>query len=263
MNNRITQLFQARQSGILSVFFTAGYPQRDQTAEIIETLAASGAGMIEIGIPYSDPIADGSTIQHSSQVALANGMSLRLLFEQLEGIREKVDIPLLLMGYLNPVLQYGMESFCARAAEIGIDGLILPDLPMYEYESTYRAMFEKYGLSNVFLVTPQTSDARIRKIDRLSNGFIYLVSTDSTTGKTTGIEAAQEAYFARVKEMELENPFLIGFGISDHESFGKATRYAQGAIIGSAFIKALGQPGALEENIRNFCQTILTPSATV
>lgn len=257
MNNRINQLFQTRKEGILSVFFTAGYPQRDQTAAIIETLAASGADMIEIGIPYSDPIADGNTIQHSSQVALQNGMSLRLLFEQLEGIREKVDIPLLLMGYLNPVLQYGIEDFCARAAEIGIDGLILPDLPMYEYESTYQQLFAQHGLSNVFLVTPQTSEARIRKIDELTNGFIYLVSTDSTTGKAEAVSDVQEAYFSRIRQMDLRNPFLIGFGISDRSSFVKATNYASGAIIGSAFIKALGQTGALKENIRHFCQRIL------
>lgn len=260
MNNRITQLFERKGTEILSVFFTAGYPELNQTAEIIETLVANGVDMIEIGIPYSDPIADGPTIQHSSEVALKNGMSVHHLFEQLADIRERVDIPLLLMGYLNPVLQYGIEAFCQKAAETGIDGLILPDLPMYEYEAIYRPLFLKNSLSNIFLVTPQTSESRIRKIDELSNGFIYLVSTDSTTGKTSGISETQKAYFERIQGMNLTNPSLIGFGISDRASFLTTTHYAQGAIIGSAFIKALGGSGKLPDRIGQFCRSILSES---
>lgn len=241
MSNRIQQLFQEKQDHILSIFLTSGYPNLSDTAQTIKDLAASGVDMIEIGMPFSDPIADGPTIQQSNQIALNNGISLPLIFEQLAEIRQEVDIPLLLMGYLNPVVQYGIEAFCAKAAEIGIDGLILPDLPMYEYQTMYKDVFETHGLSNIFLITPQTSEARIRLIDDVSDAFIYVVSTDSTTGKTEGFGEKNIAYFERIQAMNLKNPTLIGFGISDNASFETVCRYSLGAIIGSAFIKSQGK----------------------
>jgi tryptophan synthase alpha chain len=259
MKNRIHQLFERKDSDILSVFFTAGYPELEDTVPIIEELAAAGVDLIEIGMPFSDPIADGSTIQHSNQIALQNGISIAKLFAQLEGIREKMDIPLILMGYLNPVLQYGMEAFLAKAAEIGIDGLILPDLPRYEFETFYQDSFARHHLSNVFLVTPQTSASRIRQIDELSDGFIYVVSTDSTTGKTQGFGPAQTAYFSRLQAMQLKNPLLVGFGISNHETYTAACQHASGAIIGSAFIKALGEEGSISERISRFVAKIKEP----
>lgn len=259
MPNRLTELFTRKPSDILSVFFTAGYPELEATVPIIESLAAEGVDLIEIGMPYSDPIADGATIQQSSQIALQNGISIEKLFVQLADIRERVDIPLILMGYVNPVLQYGMERFLQKAAQVGIDGLILPDLPMYEYQTFYRQQFEAAGLSNVFLVTPQTTAERIREIDEISQGFIYVVSTDSTTGSTGGFGPAQEAYFARLNEMNLQNPLLVGFGISDHRTYQAACKSTSGAIIGSAFIKALGQPGALSHKVRAFVRSIRQP----
>jgi len=256
MKNRITALFEQKKQGILNVFFTAGYPRLTDTVPIIQALEQSGVDMVEIGIPFSDPIADGPTIQHSSQIALQNGMKLSLLFEQLHDIRQHLHIPLLLMGYLNPILQYGMQAFCQRAAEVGIDGLILPDLPMYEYEQQYQQLFEAHGLSNIFLISPQTSEERIRRIDALSNGFIYMLSTDSTTGRTAGISPQQQQYFQRISSMNLHNPRLIGFGISDRQSFQTACQYAQGAIIGSAFIKALGREGQVDQIVQAFVQQI-------
>lgn len=251
--NRIIQLFERKPSGILNIYITAGYPGLEDTVPLITSLAGSGVDMVEIGIPFSDPIADGPTIQQSSMKALENGMRLSYLLGQLKGIREKVDIPLLLMGYLNPVLQYGMESFCEKAAEIGIDGLILPDLPIWEYESKYKkALFDRHGLSNIFLISPQTSEDRIRKIDELTEGFIYMVSTDSTTGRTEGISEKQKAYFERVASMNLRNPRLIGFGIHDHATFQTACSHANGAIIGSAFIKSLGGTPNYIQNVPKF-----------
>ena len=255
--NRIAQLFQTKKQNIFSVYFTAGFPKLNDTETIITELAANGADLIEIGMPFSDPLADGKTIQQSSQVALENGMSLKLLFEQLAGIRQKVDIPLILMGYLNPVLQFGIEKFCQKCRKTGIDGLILPDLPVPEYETIYRPVFEQYGIYNIFLITPQTSPQRIRKIDGAANGFLYMVSSASTTGAKKGITDQQKAYFERINSMNLKNPSLIGFGISDKESFSQACRHAQGAIIGSAFIKALQNEGSLKENIQNFAGKIL------
>jgi tryptophan synthase alpha chain len=254
--NRIQQLFQQKQDPILNIFFTAGYPERSSTREIIRELDKNGVDMLEIGIPFSDPLADGPTIQGSSQQALKNGMTLEVLMEQLKGIRQETDMPLLLMGYLNPVVQYGLERFLEDCAAVGIDGLILPDLPMYEYENMYRPLFQKHGLSNVFLVTPETSEERIRKIDELTEGFIYLVSSSSTTGKTTDLSASQEAYFQRVKDMQLKHPCLIGFGIKDAQSFQRASQHARGAIIGSAFIKALAEPGELEEKVATFVKKL-------
>lgn len=259
MNNRITKLFQEKNGDILSIFLTAGYPALEDTALLIQYLAHAGVDMIEIGIPFSDPVADGPTIQQSNQQALNNGISLPLLFEQLKTIRTTVDIPLLLMGYINPVIQYGVENFCRKAAELGIDGVILPDLPMDEYLENYRSLFESCGLSNIFLVTPQTSEARIRKIDTETQGFIYVVSTDSTTGKTDGFGQAQLEYFQRLSSMQLKNPTLAGFGISGPESFRIASNYNKGAIIGSAFIKAIAK-SADESTVRSFIHHIRNES---
>ncbi|MEM7373527.1 MAG: tryptophan synthase subunit alpha [Bacteroidota bacterium] len=254
MTNRIQGLFRQKPQNILSIFLTSGYPKLEDTRSTIIDLAKAGVDMIEIGMPFSDPIADGSTIQHSNQVALNNGITVAKIFEQLENIRSEVDIPLLLMGYLNPVMQYGMEAFCVRAAQIGIDGLILPDLPMMEYRNMYQELFQKHNLSNIFLVTPQTSEKRIQMIDKVSDSFIYVVSTDSTTGKTEGFGPQHLAYFERIQEMNLQNPTLVGFGISNHQTYSTVCQYSSGAIIGSAFIKALGRgetPEAFVHGIRS------------
>ena len=240
------------------MYYTAGFPNLEDTLDIAKALDAGGADLIEIGLPFSDPVADGPTIQESSTKALANGMTLNKLFSQLQDLREHVEVPVLLMGYINPVLQYGFEKFCAKCAEVGIDGLILPDLPMYEYEELYKDVLEKYGLYNVFLITPQTSDERIQKIDELSKGFIYMVSSASTTGAKKGISSEQINYFQKIKSANLRNKRLIGFGISDNESFSKACEYADGAIIGSAFIKLVEQDSSAE-NIKNYIQGVKSP----
>ncbi|NVJ64785.1 MAG: tryptophan synthase subunit alpha [Flavobacteriaceae bacterium] len=255
--NRIEKLFQAKPNRVLNVYFTAGYPKLDDTVSILKALEASGADLIEIGIPFSDPVADGPTIQASNDVALKNGMTLKLLMEQLKDIRSQVSVPIVLMGYINPIVQYGIERFCEDCAERGIDGLILPDLPMFEYMEVYKPMFEKSGLLNIFLITPQTSEARIKEIDNNSSGFIYMVSSASTTGAKTGISEEQEAYFKRVNAMGLKNPRLIGFGISNKETFDKACENANGAIIGSAFIKVLAQEGDLNLNIDQFIKSVI------
>jgi tryptophan synthase alpha chain len=254
--NRIDQLFKVKQQRVLNVYFTAGYPRLNDTMAILESLEQSGADLIEVGIPFSDPVADGPTIQESNGIALDNGMTLKLLMEQLADMRKTVSVPVVLMGYINPIVQYGIEKFCAKCAETGVDGLILPDLPMFEYLETYKPMFEAHGIYNIFLITPQTAEARIRQIDENSNGFIYMVSSASTTGAKASISTDQSAYFARVKAMNLKNPTLIGFGISNAETFDKACTNANGAIIGSAFIKALGQEGELKENIEEFIHSI-------
>lgn len=256
--NRIEKLFQNKSERVLNVYFTAGYPQLNDTTTVIEALAASGADLIEIGIPFSDPIADGPTIQQSNDVALANGMTLKLLLSQLKGIRQKVDIPIILMGYINPIVQYGVEKFCAECEEIGVDGLILPDLPMFEYLEVHKPLFERHGLLNIFLITPQTSEERISQIDENSSGFIYMVSSASTTGAKTGISEDQEAYFKRVNEMGLKNPRLIGFGISNKETFDKACVNANGAIIGSAFINVLRKAKDLEKEIKQFVKSVIS-----
>ncbi len=255
--NRITELFK-RKNAILSVYFTAGFPALKDTVPVIESLSAAGVDLIEIGIPFSDPLADGPVIQHSSELALRNGMTLRLLFEQLKDIRRSIQAPLLFMGYLNPVLQFGVEAFCIQAQEVGIDGVIIPDLPFSEYVEEYEAMFTKYGIINIFLITPQTSEARIRLIDEHSKGFIYMVSAASTTGAKAGVTAVQSDYFARVRAMNLRNPLLIGFGISDNETFANACAYANGAIIGSAYIRALEQGTDVQTSTARFVQSILT-----
>jgi tryptophan synthase alpha chain len=255
--NRINRLFEQKPGNILSVYYTAGYPSLDSTAFIIKTLAKAGTDMIEIGIPFSDPMADGPVIQKSSDRALKNGMKLSLLFEQLQDIRKEVTIPLLMMGYLNPVMQFGMENFCHNCREAGIDGVILPDLPLDLYLEEYKNIFEHHGLHMVFLISPQTAENRIHLIDKVSHGFIYMVSASSTTGVKKEFSPAQVEYFKRIKDMKLRNPRLIGFGISSHDTFSVACRYAHGAIIGSAFIKALEGVGDLEERIKRFCRRIL------
>jgi tryptophan synthase alpha chain len=254
--NRIKELFSQKKEGVLNVYYTAGYPGLHDTLTVLESLQQAGADMVEIGMPYSDPVADGPTIQQSNDVALQNGMTVKLLFEQLKSMRSRIHIPVLLMGYLNPVVQFGVEKFCAKCKETGVDGVILPDMPMQVYEDEYKAVFESYGLLNTFLITPQTSPERIRRIDAVSEGFIYMVSSASVTGSTQGIQQTQEAYFRRVKEMNLQNPAMIGFGISDHTSFEKACQYANGAIIGSAFIKVLQQSTDLGRDILQFVRQI-------
>jgi tryptophan synthase alpha chain len=256
MSNRIKTLFEEKKNNILSIYFTAGYPQLNDTAEIIQTLEKSGVDLIEIGMPFSDPVADGPIIQRSSEIALDNGMSINLLFDQLKDIRKSVKIPLILMGYINPVLQYGLVRFCQTCNETGIDGLILPDLPLQTYLDEYKEVFEKYGIYNIFLVTPQSSDERIRWIDSNSKGFVYLVASFSVTGTKTGIDDQQMAYFKRIKSLGLTNPTLVGFGINNKDSFQKASQFSNGAIIGSAFIKALDGEGKLEEKISTFSKSI-------
>lgn len=244
--NRLNELFKRKNKNLLSIYFTAGYPGLNDTLSIAGALEKAGADFLEIGFPYSDPVADGPTIQHSSERALGNGMNLNLLFEQLSNLRKSVTIPVLLMGYLNPVVQFGVEKFCKKAAEAGVDGLIIPDLPIYEYETLYARYFKENNLSNIFLVTPQTSPDRIRKIDEISNSFIYLLSSSSITGGTLQVSGNIEDYYKRVQAMHLRNPVIIGFGISDHQTFGKACEYAAGAIVGSKFVKHLSAANYLD-----------------
>lgn len=247
--NRIKQKLQENKK-LVSIYFTAGYPNLNDTVTILQKLQESGVDMVEIGLPFSDPLADGPTIQQSSTMALENGMTTKLLFEQLKNIRESVKIPLIIMGYLNPIMQFGVEAFCKKCAEVGIDGLIIPDLPVKEYAAIYKGIFEKYNLINVFLITPQTSENRIRFIDSISEGFIYMVSSASVTGAKNSFGDVQSDYFNRIAQMDLKTPQIVGFGISNKETFDKATTYAKGAIIGSAFIQYLTENGI--ENINNF-----------
>lgn len=251
--NRIHKKLQEDKK-LLSIYFTAGYPELEDTTTVIKELEDSGVDMIEIGLPFSDPLADGPTIQDSSTAALHNGMTTKKLFAQLEGIRNSVSIPLIIMGYFNPMMQYGVEAFCAKCQEIGIDGLILPDLPVAEYDLHYRKIFEKYGLANIFLITPQTSEERIRFIDEVSDGFIYMVSSASVTGSTSGFGDTQQSYFDRIAAMNLKNPQIVGFGIKDAATFAQATQTAKGAIIGSAFIKMLTAKGIT--GIKSFISSI-------
>jgi len=254
--NRLNQLFSVKKENLLSIYYTAGFPELNTTVDIAEALEKGGADFLEIGFPYSDPTADGPTIQHSSQTALDNGMNLNLLFEQLKTLRQRVSVPVLLMGYFNPVIQYGVERFCKKAAEVDVDGIIVPDLPMYEYENLYKQYFLGNNLSNIFLVTPQTSEERIRKIDALSQSFIYLLSSSSITGKNLKVSDTIEQYFERIKSLELNNPTVIGFGISSHTAFAKACAYANGAIVGSAFVKMLATEKDYLEKIPEFIRNI-------
>lgn len=240
--NRIKQKLQEDKK-IFSVYFSAGYPSLNDTVQIIQDLEKNGVDMIEIGLPFSDPLADGPTIQASSTQALHNGMTTQVLFDQLKEVRKTVSIPLVMMGYFNPMLQYGIENFCKKCQEVGVDGLIIPDLPVDVYADEYKAIFEKYGLINVFLITPQTSDDRIHFIDSVSDGFIYMVSSASVTGSQSGFGSTQEDYFKRIASMNLRNPQVIGFGINNAETFNQATKFAKGAIMGSAFIQHLTENG--------------------
>jgi tryptophan synthase alpha chain len=255
-NNRITDLFAYKNKKILSVYFTAGFPHLDSTYRIIKHLSNAGAEMIEIGIPFSDPIADGEVIQKSSQQALKNGMSLKLLFDQLREIRKITDIPLVAMGYLNPIYRFGFEKFCGECEQIGIDGLIIPDLPLKEITESYGEIMNKHNLKNIMLISPNTSEKRIKDIDKLTTGFIYMVSSASTTGAKSGLTEDQLEYFIRINEMGLDNSKVIGFGISDRSTFNTACRYADGAIIGSAFIKHLEQTGDSQDSIIKFIESI-------
>lgn len=237
--NRITHLFNTKKNGILSVFFTAGYPQREDTATILKELQNKGIDMVEVGIPFSDPMADGPVIQEAATQALRDGMSLRLLFEQLKEVRQDIHIPVILMGYLNPVMQYGFERFCQSCVEAGVSGAILPDLPYADYMATYKETAERYDLKIIMLITPETSEERIRLIDAHTSGFIYMVSSAATTGAQQSFDEQKQAYFRRIHAMQLQNPRLVGFGISNKATFDAALTHSSGAIIGSKFMQLL------------------------
>lgn len=254
--NRIDALFEQKKQSVLNVYCTAGYPRINSMVEVLQSLQENGADIIEIGMPYSDPLADGPVIQQSNMIALENGMSIPLLFEQLKGIREIVHLPIVLMGYMNPILQFGLQNFCEAAAAVGVDGVILPDLPMYEFENEYQQLFDQNQLKFIFLVTPETGEERIRKIDGLCSGFIYAVSSSSTTGNNKAI-ADQSDYFKRLKAMQLNNPILVGFGIKDKATFQSACEYTNGAIIGSAYIKALEASKDIPLSTKEFLNKVL------
>lgn len=256
IKNRLTSLFEKKSKNLLNIYFTAGFPALEDTVTIMKALEQSGADMIEIGMPFSDPLADGPTIQQSSEVALENGMSMKKLFEQLQGIRSQVTVPIILMGYLNPVMQFGIENFCKAAAAVGVDGIILPDLPFDEFNELYAPYFEANNLSNVFLVTPETSPSRMKLIDDAASGFIYAVSTNSTTGGGAKDLSLASAYFQKLKDADLKNPIMIGFNINSKENFDFACQYADGAIIGSAFIKAIKDSTNLPQDIEGFVRGI-------
>lgn len=252
--NSIQQIFQDKSHNLLSIYFTSGFPKLNDTNKVIQQLSKAGVDFIEVGLPYSDPLADGPTIQDSSQKALKNGINLDLIFDQLMEIKETNSTPLILMGYLNQMLKYGEDKFCQKVVECGIDTVILPDLPMVEYENHYRSLFEKYGINNVFLITPLTSEERIRKIDSYTQSFIYMVASSSITGAKGEISQQQIDYFERIQSMNLQSKLIIGFGISNHKTFSKACEYGNGAIIGSAFIRFLEENGV--EKISDFVEGI-------
>ena len=252
---RIQELFKRKDNKILNVYCTAGYPLLNSTMEVIKALQKNGADIIELGMPYSDPLADGPVIQQSSSIALANGMTIKKLFEQLKDLRKEISVPVVLMGYMNPVLQYGFEKFCSDAAAVGIDGLILPDLPEHEFETEYGDIIKKHGLDFIFLVTPETSEGRVRKLDGLSSGFIYAVSSSSTTGGDKNLSEIK-SYLQKLKAMSLKNPVLVGFGIKDKSTFETACANANGAIIGTAYIKALAKPGNVTDITSKFLESI-------
>lgn len=260
--SRIKNIFQQKQQHVLNVYCTAGYPKLDSTLQVLKSLQQNGADLIELGIPYSDPLADGEVIQHSSSIALKNGMTISKLFEQLKSLNRNNSplgnggVALILMGYMNPVLQYGFEKFCADAANVGVDGLILPDLPEHEFETEYGAIIKKYGLDFIFLVTPETSEERLKKLDSLSSGFLYAVSSSATTGKDKDFNAV-EKYLQRLQSYQLKNPVLVGFGIKDKQTFQSVSKYANGAIIGSAYIKALDGANDIETATKVFLDGIL------
>jgi len=254
--NNLLKTFQDKDKKVLSIYFSAGYPELEDTHRIMLALQKGGADLIEVGIPFSDPVADGPTIQESNKIALNNGITLKKILAQLNEIKEEIRIPVILMGYLNPIYQYGIENFCKDCQKSGVSGLIIPDLPVKEYQNEYKSVFEKHRLANIFLITPQTSEERIREIDKISNSFIYMVSSSSTTGAKKGLTQDQIDYFIRIQNMQLKSPLLIGFGISDHQSFTLVTTYANGAIIGSAFINVLKNSNNLEEDIVAYVRSV-------
>ncbi|MCK9155661.1 MAG: tryptophan synthase subunit alpha [Paludibacteraceae bacterium] len=250
--DRIKRLFDSKKNEkILSVYFTAGFPKKDSTVDVIKALSDGGVDMIEIGIPFSDPMADGPVIQQSSQKALDNGMTQNLLFEQLKDIRKVTDIPLILMGYINTAMQFGFENLCKKAVEVGIDGFIIPDIPLEEYSSQYKPIVEKYGLKFILLITPETPEERIRKIDSASSGFIYMVSSASTTGAQNSFSEDKQRYFKKIADMNLKNPTLVGFGVSNKATFDAACEHSRGAIIGSAFIRALEEQPTVQDAVKS------------
>ena len=255
--SRVAELFKRKQERILNIYCTAGYPQLDSTLKIMKAVQDNGADIIELGMPYSDPLADGPVIQASSTIAIANGMTIKKLFEQLKDFRSEIQIPVILMGYMNPVLQYGFEKFCADAAAVGIDGLIIPDLPEYEFETEYGDIIKKYGLDFIFLVTPETSEERIKKLDELSTGFLYAVSSSSTTGSDKNMTDVN-SYLQKLKNLQLRNSILVGFGIKDKQTFDAACQYANGAIIGSAFVKALEGSENEEDSVKQFLKSVIS-----
>lgn len=254
--SRLQNLFAHKKTRVLNVYCTAGYPKLDSTISVMQALEANGADIIELGMPYSDPLADGPVIQASGNIALANGMTIKLLFEQLKDMRKTVSVPVILMGYMNPVLQYGLEKFCADAAAVGVDGLILPDLPEFEFETAYGAIIKNYGLDFIFLVTPETSEERLKKLDALSTGFLYAVSSSATTGSEQDFSAV-EKYLHRLQGMQLQNPVLVGFGIKDKATFDAAAKYSNGAIIGTAFIKALENTNDIPQTVKQFLTGVI------
>lgn len=256
--NRIKQLFNKKQKDILSIYFTAGYPNLDDTGKIIKELEKNGIDLIEVGIPFSDPMADGPTIQESGTLALKNGMNLKLLFEQIKEVRKKVELPLLLMGYLNPIMQYGIENFCKKCKEVGVDGAIIPDLPFNDYSTKYKLIFETYDIKVIMLITPETSEERIRLIDENTDGFIYMVSSASTTGAQKSFDDKKVEYFQKINSMKLRNPRLIGFGISNKATLEVAQSYANGAIIGSKFITLLKDNKTIEKAVQELKNTLKT-----
>ncbi len=253
---RLEKLFQEKKERVLNVYCTAGYPNLDSTLKVMSSLQSGGAHIIELGMPYSDPLADGEVIQSSSNKALENGMTLTVLFEQLAGMRTTIHIPVILMGYMNPILQYGFEAFCKKAKEVGVDGLILPDLPLFEFEQSYGKKIKDHGLDFIFLVTPETPSERVKKLDSLSTGFLYAVSSSATTGKDKDFSKVA-TYLNGLHNMKLKNPILVGFGIKDKASFDAATADTQGAIIGSAYIQVLSKGGDIEENTHHFLNRVL------
>lgn len=261
MNNsmeksKISEMFRGKKNKILSIYFTAGFPELNSTNRVILALQKSGVDMIEVGIPFSDPLADGSVIQQTSMVALSNGMTINILFNQLASIKDQVQVPLVLMGYLNPILKYGIEKFCSEASKLGISGVIVPDIPLDEYIQNYQNIFESYRLPLIFLITPSTPDNRIRLIDSVSKGFIYAVSSLSTTGKEENYSELHRAYLSRISSLKLSNPILVGFGIHNKQTFNIATQYCNGAIIGSAFLKCIGNGSDIEGNTASFISKI-------
>lgn len=249
-------VFKEKSKRILNVYCTAGYPALDSTMKVMASLQKNGADIIELGMPYSDPLADGEVIQLSSMKALANGMNIAVLFEQIQDMRKSISIPVILMGYMNPILQYGFEAFCKKAKEVGIDGLILPDLPLFEFEDSYGKIIKENGLDFIFLVTPETPDQRVKKLDSLSNGFLYAVSSSATTGKDKDFNVVAQ-YLQKLQALQLKNPILVGFGIKDKATFDAATVHTQGAIIGSAYIQQLSKGGDIETITSQFLNSVL------